>query len=82
MTAAAPSSRRFRPGLKAITNGAGIMVLIPALAIFPLLALSHQGVFSNAQRESSGRAGRGLPFWATPATAWALRAWRYSLPPR
>jgi hypothetical protein len=72
MTAAAPGSRRFRPGLKAIANGAWITVLIPAAAIFPLLALSHPGVFSGTQRESSSRADRGLPFWATPATAWAL----------
>ena len=69
---AAPSSRRFRPGLKAIADGAGIIVLIPAMAIFPLLALTHHGVLSTAQRETSGRAGRGLPFWARPATAWAL----------
>jgi hypothetical protein len=72
MTAAAPSSRRFRPGLKAIADGAGIMALIPAMAIFPLLALTHPGVLSTAQPEISGRAGRGLPFWARPGTAWAL----------
>jgi hypothetical protein len=66
------SSHRFRPGLKAIADGAGITVLVTAAAIFPLLALSHQGVFCDEQRESSGRADRGLPFWATPATAWAL----------
>jgi hypothetical protein len=72
MTAAAPRSRRFRPGLKATANGAGITVLIPAMAIFPLLALTHQGVLSNTRRETSSRAGRGLPFWARPATAWAL----------
>jgi hypothetical protein len=72
MTAAVPSSRRFRPGLKAIADSAGILVLIPAMAIFPLLALTHQGVLSTAQRETTGRAGRGLPFWARPATAWAL----------
>jgi hypothetical protein len=72
MTAATPSSRRFRPGLKAIADAAGIMVLIPALAIFPLLALTHQGVRSTAQQETSGRAGRGLGFWVRPATAWAL----------
>ena len=72
MTAAAPRSRRFRPGLKATANGAGITVLVPAMAIFPLLALTHRGVLSNARRETSSRAGRGLPFWARPATAWAL----------
>ena len=82
MTAAAPNSRRFHPGLKAIADGAGIMVLIPAVAIFPLLALTHPGVLSTAQRETSGRAGPGLPFWARPATAWALAAWRCSRPPR
>jgi hypothetical protein len=72
MTATAPTSRRFRPGVKAMADGAGMMVLIPAMAIFPLLALTHPGVLSTAQPETSGRAGRGLPFWARPATAWAL----------
>jgi hypothetical protein len=72
VTAAAPSSRRFCPGLKAIADGAGIMVLIPGMTIFPLLALTHQGGLSTAQRETNGRAGRGLPFGARPGTAWAL----------
>ena len=71
MTATRPNSRRFRPGSKTIAKGAGIMVLVPAVAIFPLLALAHPGVLSSAQRETSGRAA-GLPFWARPATAWAL----------
>ena len=72
MIAAAPSSRRFRLGLKAIANRAGTIVLIPAMAIFPLLAITHQSVLSNAPLEKSGRARRGLSFWARPETAWAL----------
>jgi hypothetical protein len=72
MIAAAPSSRRFRLGLKALANRAGIIVLIPAMAIFPLLAITHQSVLSNAPLEKSGRARRGLSFWVRPATAWAL----------
>ena len=58
--------------MKAIADGAGIMMLIPAMVIFPLLALVHRGVLSSAHRETSGRAGRGLPFWARPVTACAL----------
>jgi len=50
MTAAAPSLRRFRPSLKAVANGAGILVLVLAVAVFPLSALAHQNVLSNASQ--------------------------------
>jgi hypothetical protein len=49
MTAATPSAHRFRPGLKAMANGAGMLVLVLAVAVFPLSALAHQSVASNAR---------------------------------
>ena len=50
MTAATPSAHRFRPGLKAMANGAGMLVLVLAVAVFPLSAMAHQGVASNASQ--------------------------------
>jgi len=50
MTAAVPSSRRFRPGLTAAANGAGIVILVLAVTVFPLSALAHQGALSNANQ--------------------------------
>jgi hypothetical protein len=50
MTAAAPSLRRFRPSLKAVANGAGILVLVLAVAVFPLSALAHQNVLSTTSQ--------------------------------
>ena len=50
MTAATPSAHRFRPGLKAMANGAGMLVLVLAVAVFPLSALAHQGVAPNARQ--------------------------------
>jgi len=50
MTAAVPGSRRFRPGLEAAANGAGILVLVLAVAVFPVSALAQQGVLSNANQ--------------------------------
>jgi hypothetical protein len=50
MTSAAPGLRRFRPGLKATANGAGILVLVLAVAVFPLSALAHQSMLSNASQ--------------------------------
>jgi hypothetical protein len=50
MTAATPGARRFRPGLKGMANGAGMLVLVLAVAVFPLSALAHQSVASNASQ--------------------------------
>ena len=50
MTAATHSGRRFRPGLKAMANGAGMLVLLLAVAVFPLSALAHQSIASNASQ--------------------------------
>jgi hypothetical protein len=50
MTAAVFSSGRFRPGLTAAANGAGIVVLVLGVAVFPLSALAHQGVLANANQ--------------------------------
>lgn len=50
MTAATPSAHRFRPGLKAMANGAGMLVLVLAVAVFPLSAMAHQSVASNARQ--------------------------------
>jgi hypothetical protein len=50
MTAATHSARRFRPGLKVMANGAGMLVLLLAVAVFPLSALAHQSIASNASQ--------------------------------
>jgi hypothetical protein len=50
MTAAVAGPRRFRPGLKAMANSAGILVLVVAAAIFPLSAAAHEGMLSNASQ--------------------------------
>ena len=58
MTAAAPSSRRFRPGLKVIANGAGIMVLFGAECP---LAVNHRSAPTRVLMHSSGLLLHGLP---------------------